>query len=138
MVIFTRRFASLTAAVSALLFTGHVFSQSAQDLIKGSANTDNVVNYGLNYSMHRYSTLSNINKGNVKRLVPVWSQSLENELGEQGQPMVYNGVMFVTNAKFTSAYEATTGKALWRTPVNFAPEASRGVLWSIVSRACAV
>ena len=108
-----RRSAFLTAsAVSALLFASHAFSQSAQDLLKGSANTDNVVNYGMNYSMHRYSTLTNINKGNVKRLVPVWSQSLGNELGEQGQPMVYNGVMFVTNAKFTSDWLHTGTRRL--------------------------
>ncbi len=114
-------------ALTLALATTQLLAQSAQDLIKGSANTDNVVNYGMSYSMHRYSTLTQINKGNAKRLVPVWSQSLENELGEQGQPMVYNGVMFVTNAKFTSAYEAATGKQLWRTPVNFAPETPRVV-----------
>ena len=127
MVIFSRRFASLTAAVSALLFTGHAFSQSAQDLIKGSANTDNVVNYGMNYSQHRYSTLTQINKNNARNLVPVWSLSLESELGEQAQPMVYDGVIYAANAKFTVAVEAATGKTLWRTPVNSDPASPRVV-----------
>ena len=116
-----------TAAASFLLLASHAFSQSQQDLIKGSSNTDNVVNYGMSYSQQRYSTLAQINKGNAKRLVPVWSLSLENELGEQAQPMVYDGVMFVANAKFTVAIEAATGKQLWRTPVNFDPATPRVV-----------
>ena len=123
-----RRSAFLTAsAVSALLFASHAFSQSAQDLIKGSANTDNVVNYGMNYSQHRYSTLTQINKNNARNLVPVWSLSLESELGEQAQPMVYDGVIYAANAKFTVAVEAATGKTLWRTPVNFDPASPRVV-----------
>ena len=116
-----------SVAASLLLCASPVFSQSQQDLIKGSSNTDNVVNYGMSYSQHRYSTLTQINKNNAKRIVPVWSLSLENELGEQGQPMVYDGVMYVANAKFTVAIEAATGKTLWRTPVNFDPETPRVV-----------
>ncbi len=123
-----RRSAFVTsAAASLLLFTVSAFSQSQQDLIQGSANTDNVVNYGMSYSQHRYSTLTQINKGNAKRLVPVWSVSLESELGEQAQPMVYDGVMYVANSKFTVAIEAATGKVLWRTPVNFDPASTRVV-----------
>jgi len=114
-------------AAACLLLMSSAFAQSQQDLIKGSANTDNVVNYGMSYGMQRYSTLTQINKSNIKKLVPVWSLSLESELGEQAQPMVYDGVMFVTNAKFTVAVEAATGKVLWRTPVNFEPEAPRVV-----------
>ncbi len=127
-VILMRRSAFVTsAAASLLLFTVSAFSQSQQDLIQGSANTDNVVNYGMSYSQHRYSTLTQINKGNAKRLVPVWSLSLESELGEQAQPMVYDGVMYVANSKFTVAIEAATGKVLWRTPVNFDPASTRVV-----------
>ena len=117
--------ASMAAAF--VLLSSQVFSQSQQELITGSANTDNVVNYGMSYSQHRYSTLTQINTNNAKRLVPVWSLSLENELGEQGQPMVYDGVMYVANAKFTVAIEVATGKQLWRTPVNFDPETPRVV-----------
>jgi alcohol dehydrogenase (cytochrome c) len=126
--IFMRRLA-FVASVAALLLlpVSHGFAQSQQDLIQGSANTDNVVNYGMNYSQHRYSTLTQINKGNAKKLVPVWSLSLENELGEQGQPMVYDGVMYVANAKFTVAIDVATGWQIWRAPVNFDPETPRVV-----------
>ena len=123
-----RRLSVLSTATACLLLSAPpVFSQSQQDLIKGSANTDNVLNYGMNYGQHRFSTLTQINKRNAKNIVPRWSLSLESELGEQAQPMVYDGVMYVANAKFTIAVEAATGKTLWRTPVNFDPASPRVV-----------
>ena len=73
-------------------------------------STDNVLTYGMGYNQNRYSTLKQINKRNVKRLVPVWSASLQNLLGEQAQPLVYNGVMYVTNAAWTFAIDVATGK----------------------------
>jgi alcohol dehydrogenase (cytochrome c) len=33
--------------------------------------------------------------------------------------MIYDGVMFVSNARWTYAIEALTGKVIWRTPVNY-------------------
>ena len=53
----------------------------------------------------------------MKRLVPVWSVSLGSNYGEQAQPLVYDGVMFVTNADATIAIDVATGRQLWRTPV---------------------
>jgi len=50
----------------------------------GQAPT-NVLTYGMGYHQQRYSPLKQISKSTVKRLVPVWSASLANEFGEQGQ-----------------------------------------------------
>ena len=55
----------------------------------------------------------------MKRLVPVWSTSLSSNYGEQGQPLVYDGVMFVANAEHTIAIDVATGRQIWRTPVNY-------------------
>ena len=42
----------------------------------------------------------------MKRLVPVWNLSLDNNWGEQAQPIIYyNGVMYVTNARHTVAID---------------------------------
>jgi alcohol dehydrogenase (cytochrome c) len=90
-----------------------------QELVSAGRQTDNVLTYGLTYNHNRYSPLSQINKGNIKRLVPVWNASLQNDWGEQAQPMIYDGVMFVSNARWTYAIEALTGKVIWRTPVNW-------------------
>ena len=71
-------------------------AQTAQDLLTDGKNTENITTYGMGYDMKRYSPLKQINTSNVKRLVPVWSMSMANDLGEQAQPMIYNGVMYVT------------------------------------------
>ena len=92
-----------------------------------AGNTDNVLTYGMGYHQNRYSPLNKINKNNVKRLVPVWSTSLDNELGEQAQPLIYEGVMYISNARWTYAIDALTGKVIWRTAVNFAPDTPRVV-----------
>src|SRR4051794_25798070 len=68
------------------------------ELVNAGKNTEDVLTYGMAYNQNRYSPLGQINKGNVKRLAPVWNLSLENDLGEQAQPMIYDGVMYVSNA----------------------------------------
>ena len=75
--------------------------------------------YGRTYDDHRYSPLKQINKSNVKRLVPVWATSTMSETGELAQPVVYNGVMYVVNGNWTFAIDLATGRQIWRAPVNY-------------------
>src|SRR5438067_4616301 len=98
--------------VLALISTA-VSAQTLDDLKNDGRNTDNVLTYGMGYHQNRYSTLKQINKQNAKRLVPVWNLSLASSYGEQAQPLVYDGVMFVTNAEATVAVDIATGKQLW-------------------------
>ncbi len=113
-------------------------AQSLEDLKNDGKNTDNVLTYGMGYHQNRYSPLRQINKRNVKRLVPVWSLSLENEFGEQAQPLIYNGVMYVSNAKWTVAIDALTGKQLWRVAVDFPPETPRVVCCGVSNKGVAL
>ena len=76
--------------------------------------------------------------GQVKRLAPVWSLSLENEFGEQAQPLVYNGVVYVSNVKWTVAIDGLTGKQLWRTAVEFPPETPRVVCCGVSNKGVAL
>ena len=43
----------------------------------GTQNTANVLNYGMGYELQRYSPLKQINRQTVKRLVPVWNYSYD-------------------------------------------------------------
>src|SRR5262245_60887751 len=104
-----------------------VHAQTAQELLTDGRNTENITTYGMGYDMKRYSPLRQINASNVKRLVPVWSTSLANDLGEQAQPMIYDGVMYVTNAKWTFAIDIANGRQIWRTPVDYDPATPRVV-----------
>ena len=95
-------------AFASIVFCGvtAVSAQTLDDLKNDGRNTDNVLTYGMGYAQNRYSALAQINKTNVKKLVPVWTAGLENEFGEQAQPIVHNGVMYVSNARWTVAIDA--------------------------------
>jgi len=130
----------LIAMAAALLLAGiNVASaQTLSDLKNDGKNSDNILTYGMGYHQNRYSPLAQINKGNVKRMVPVWTLSLENELGEQAQPLIYDGVMYVSNAKWTVAIDALSGKQIWRTPVEFEPDTPRVVCCGVSNKGVAL
>jgi alcohol dehydrogenase (cytochrome c) len=79
----------------------------------------------MGFARQNYSPLNQINKGNVKRLVPVWSTSLMNENGELAAPVVHNGVIYAINGKWTFAIDLETGQQIWRTPVQVEPGNAR-------------
>ena len=108
------------------------------ELIGDAASTDNVLTYGMGYNQNRYSPLRQINKSNVKRLTPVWTAGLDNDFGEQGQPMIYDGVMYVSNAKWTVAIDALSGRQLWRTAVDFPPDTPRVVCCGVSNKGVAL
>jgi alcohol dehydrogenase (cytochrome c) len=119
--------ASTAAALLFALSASLTHAQSLADLANDEKTTDDVLTYGMGYSQTRFSPLKQIDKRNVKRLVPLWSVSLSSNLGEQGQPLVHNGVLYAGNAEFTVAIDVDTGKQLWRTPVGFDPQVPRVV-----------
>ena len=112
-------------AASAGLWATLGLAQTADDLVNDGKNTENVVTHSMGYDRKSYSPLSQINKSTVKRLVPVWNTSLMNDQGELGTPMVYNGVMYVINGKWTFAIDVETGRQIWRTPVVLEPGVTR-------------
>jgi alcohol dehydrogenase (cytochrome c) len=107
-----------------LAVAGTLAAQSNDDL-NNAANTDNVVSASMGLDRKSYSPLKQINKSNVKRLVPIWNASLMNEAGELAAPTVYNGVMYVINGKWTFAIDVETGRQIWRTPVQIEPGVTR-------------
>jgi alcohol dehydrogenase (cytochrome c) len=92
-------------------------AQTTQDLVNDGKNTENVTTQSMGYDRKSYSPLKQINKSNIKRLVPLWSTSLMNDQGELAAPTIYNGVMYVVNGKWTFAIDVETGRQIWRTPV---------------------
>ena len=101
-----------------LVFGGAVpvLTQTIQELVNDGKNTENVLTQSMGYDRKSYSPLKQINKSNVKKLVPLWSTSVMNDQGELAQPTIYNGVMYVVNGKWTFAIDVETGRQIWRTP----------------------
>jgi alcohol dehydrogenase (cytochrome c) len=79
--------------------------------------TGNVLTWGVNTQGQRYSPLKQVNTATVARLAPVWAFSFggEKQRGQESQPVIYNGRMFVT-ASYSRifALDAATGKKLWK------------------------
>jgi alcohol dehydrogenase (cytochrome c) len=133
-----KTFAS-AVCVLALLSIGAA-AQTFDDLKKdgNGGSTDNILTYGMGYHQQRYSPLKQINKQTVKRLVPVWSLSLDNNWGEQAQPIIYNGVMYVTNAKATVAIDVATGKQIWKQTLDWPPETPRVICCGVSNKGAAI
>jgi alcohol dehydrogenase (cytochrome c) len=129
-----------SAACALLLLGSGISAQTLDDLKKdgNGGSTDNILTYGMGYHQQRYSPLKQINKQTVKRLVPVWNLSLDNNWGEQAQPTVYNGVMYVTNAKATVAIDVATGKQIWKQTLDWPPEAPRVVCCGVSNKGAAI
>ena len=131
----------LVSAACVLLLLGAGASAQTLDDLKRDGNggsTDNILTYGMGYHQQRYSPLKEINKQTVKRLVPVWNLSLDNNWGEQAQPIVYNGVMYVTNARATIAIDVATGKQIWKQALDWPPETPRVVCCGVSNKGAAI
>ena len=126
------------AAAALALCATHAWSQTTEELNRAGGQTDNVLTYGLNYSQQRFSPLTQINKRNVRRLTPAWVVSMASNHGEQGQPLVYNGVLYATNAEYTVAVDIETGKQLWRTAVDYDAAVPRVVCCGISNKGPAI
>jgi alcohol dehydrogenase (cytochrome c) len=126
---------------AALLIAACPLAALAQtaDEIKNAANTpEKILTYGMGYSQQRFSPLKEINRDTVKRLVPVWSYSMNNNTGEESQPLIYDGVMYITSQDKTVAIDALTGKEIWKTPVEYPADTTRVVCCGIVNRGAAI
>ncbi|MDA2928990.1 PQQ-dependent dehydrogenase, methanol/ethanol family [Acidobacteria bacterium AH-259-O06] len=71
--------------------------------------------YGGTYQFWRYSALEQINRSNVKKLVPVWAfQTGVVDGGLQATPIVVDGVMYLSSSwNRVFAINAETGRELW-------------------------
>src|SRR6266571_3798873 len=116
---------TLLMAILLGLSPGLGSAQTMDELLNDGKNTDNVLTLSMGFARQNYSPLNQINKGNVKRLVPVWNTSLMNEMGELAAPVVHNGVIYAINGKWTFAIDVETGQQIWRTPVQLEPGVKR-------------
>jgi len=86
-------------------------------LDNAARNTSSVLSSGMGSEGQRYSLLKQVNAQNVGRLVPAWSFSFggEKQRGQESQPLIYNGKMFVT-ASYSRifAIDLRTGSKLWK------------------------
>lgn len=97
--------------------TSHAAGVTDQMIDTESSASGNVLSWGGTPQGQRFSPLNKINTANVSKLTPVWAFSFggEKQRGQESQPVVYNGRMFVTGSySRLFALDAATGKKLWK------------------------
>ena len=64
---------------------------------------------------NHYNPLAQINLKNVKQLQPQWA-FVPGGVGLEGEPIVVDGIMYVTGGPQVCALDAKTGLSIWCTP----------------------
>jgi len=87
---------------------------SSESLLAAHRDTDNWLMYGHDYANLRFSPLDQINRENVKNVVPVWSFQTGVPDGLQATPLFVDGVIYVsTSWNHAFAIDARSGAELW-------------------------
>ena len=121
---------ALAVAAEPAPTSGPSSAQLSQDHIV----TDTVTTYGMGLGAQRWSPLDAINRDNVANLVPAWTTALETDRGQEGQPLLYDGKLFVVTHEATFALDARTGRKLWRNKLRYNKKMLRMVCCGFVSR----
>ena len=83
-----------------------------EDILKGPG--ENWTTYAGSYPGWRYSPLKQITVENAKLLSSKWVYHVPNARGLRSSPIVYKGVMYVTNANSVYALDARSGRLVWQ------------------------
>src|SRR5262245_9428246 len=113
-------------------------AQTADELKNDEKTPGDVLTYGMGYSQQRFSPLTHINRDNVKRLVPAWSYSMADNRGQEAQPLVKDGIIYLTDHEKTVALDALSGKQIWKSVIEYPPDTTRVVCCGIVNRGAAL
>lgn len=109
---------TVTALAVAVSFsTAGNASVTDEDILNDQMTTGDVVSNGMGLRGQRYSPLEAINPDTVKDLRPVWAFSFggEKQRGQESQPVVKDGVMYVTGSySRVFAIDVKTGDELWQ------------------------
>ncbi len=83
-----------------------------EDILKGPSQ--DWLTYAGTYQGSRYSPLKQITPQNAGNMVSKWVYHVPNANGLRTSPLVYKGVMYVTNANAVYALDARTGRLIWQ------------------------
>src|SRR5262245_19948933 len=100
---------TVVAILMSVIIPMLVLAQTTDELKNDDKTPGDVLTYGMGYSQQRFSPLTRINRDNVKRLVPAWSYSMSDNRGQEAQPLVKDGIIYLTDHEKTVATDALSG-----------------------------
>ena len=84
-------------------------------LLNADKDASNWLLYGRDYQTTRYSPLSQVNQGNIKKLKATWNLSFGVLDGQDSQTVVVNGTVYVTSSyNKVWSVDGATGKVNWK------------------------
>lgn len=84
-------------------------------LMHADKDAGNWLHYGKDYQGTRFSQLSQINLGNIGKLVPKWNLSFGLNDAQDSQTTVVNGRVYVTSSQNrVFSLDGTSGKMIWK------------------------
>lgn len=98
-----------------------------QDIL--NSPNQNWLTYHGDYQGQRYSPLTQINTDTVTRLAPKWTYHVDGANRLETTPIVFDGVLYVTDSNSVYALDSRTGKPIWTYKDQFAAKqgVNRGV-----------
>ncbi len=124
----------LVIAIYAIISTPSYIIQNWAEILSSKKSADisyleilispseNWLTYHGDYRATRYSPLRQINRENIKSLDPKWAYNISGSFNLRVTPLVYDGVMYVTNVDEVRAINAVTGQKIWswkdKKPIN--------------------
>ncbi len=107
--------------LSLIFVTGSLLAQVTADrLLHAEREPQNWLTYSGGYASQRYSTLTQINRDNVKNLQmkwvyrPTYQKTEKNQSKMENTPLVVDGVVYTGTALEVVALDAVTGRQFWK------------------------
>ena len=101
-----------TTLLAVFLALGAFAQVRHEDVAKGAAA--DWLTYAGTYSGWRYSPLNQITADNAKNMVTKWVYHVPGARGLRSSPIVYQGVLYITNTNSVYAIDARSGRLVWQ------------------------
>jgi quinohemoprotein ethanol dehydrogenase len=108
-------------------------------LVAADDHAGDWMSHGRDYNEQRFSPLKRVSADNVGQLGLAWFADFDTRRGQESTPIVVDGVMYVTTAwSKVFAFDARTGKSLWKYDPKVPGEWAVNACCDVVNRGVAV
>ena len=129
--------ALMATATSAFAATDYPLVTDAR--LKNAAQDDGWLMYRRDYGSSGYAPFETVNTGNVANLKPAWDYKTGFDMGHEAPPIVNGDYMFITTPKNQLlAFEASTGKQLWKYDHDLSNTGLKTICCDVVNRGVAL
>ena len=119
--------------------SGDAYAPVTDARLSNAAKDNSWLMYRHDYGSTGYAGLNQINTGNVAQLKPAWDFVTGFKSGHEAPPVVNGNYMFITTPKDELlAFEASTGKQLWKYQHDLSKVGFKTICCDVVNRGVAL